>query len=112
MRCFVWAPIWSRGAPWTCRGIRLPASVPPPAAGMCGPAREGCPPPSLPARSPLRLLEFLCLLQARTLLLVSLAQQDHVLQHREERAAVQLTGRCEKKPPRRQPCGQNVKFDV
>lgn len=70
--------------------VDLPASVLPPAAGMCRPAHEGCPLSFLPARSPLQLLEFLCC-SKHVLSFISPAQQDRVLQQWEERAAVQLT---------------------
>lgn len=50
------------------------------------------------------------LLQSRTLPFVSLAEQDHILQHRGEHAAVQLTDTVKNLRHRR--CSQNVQFDV
>lgn len=50
------------------------------------------------------------LLQSRILLLVSLAEQDHILQHWGEHAAVPLADTV--KNLRRHQCSQNVQFDV
>lgn len=81
----------------------------PASGGMCRPAREGCPPPFLLARSSLQLLEFLyCSKHVLSSLFLLPAQQD--LQRWEQHGAIRLTDTV--KHLRRQQCGRNVQFDT